>query len=65
MDLISCYRDNIIKFNDKNYDKIDQYWKNLIFCMVNELTCPNGSTIIPAKQGYEVDIDFCPSCKDI
>ena len=33
--------------------------------MVNELTCPNCSTIIPAKQGYEADIDICPSCKGI
>ena len=33
--------------------------------MVNELTCPNYSTMMRANQRYGVDIDFCPSCKGI
>jgi len=33
--------------------------------MVNELTCPNCSTMMRANQRYGVDIDFCPSCKGI
>ena len=33
--------------------------------MVNELTCPNCSTMMRTNQRYGVDIDFCPSCKGI
>lgn len=33
--------------------------------MVNELTCPNCSTMMRVNQRYGVDIDFCPSCKGI
>ena len=33
--------------------------------MVNELTCPNCSTMMRDNQRYGVDIDFCPSCKGI
>ncbi len=33
--------------------------------MVNELTCPNCSTMMRVNQKYGVDIDFCPSCKGI
>ena len=33
--------------------------------MVNELTCPNCSTMMRANQRYGVDIDFCPSCKGV
>jgi hypothetical protein len=33
--------------------------------MVNELNCPNCSTMMRTNQRYGVDIDFCPSCKGI
>ena len=33
--------------------------------MVNELTCPNCSTMMRTNQRYGVDIDFCPSCKGV
>ena len=33
--------------------------------MVNELTCPNCSTMMRTNQRYGVDIDFCTSCKGI
>ncbi len=33
--------------------------------MVNELTCPNCSTMMRTNQRYGVYIDFCPSCKGI
>lgn len=33
--------------------------------MVNELTCPNCSTMMRVNQRYGVDIDFCPSYKGI